>query len=416
MNRQNLCEWLAWLERAHPSEIDLGLERIRQVADRLSLGSDARVLTVAGTNGKGSCVTFASALIQGSGRKVGTYTSPHILHYCERVRIDGVPVSEAQMCEAFTAVDEARGEVSLTYFEFGTLAALWLFARHQVDVMVLEVGLGGRLDAVNIIDADVAVITSIALDHEAWLGSDREAIGREKAGIARSGRPLICADREPPESVLSAARHLGAPVERIGVDFEITEQASGYTFCRGERRVNLPSLHLPAASAAAAIVAVETLGIAIDELALVRLANQTQLPGRMQRLRSGRVSYMLDVAHNPAATEYLAAKLRVQRPAGRLHCVFAVMADKDIDGVLAPLTPLVDTWYLAQLSDVPRAAAPEVLADRLANAKANVVQVGSMATCLAQAAAAAGDDDLVLVCGSFFTVSAALALLVPDGS
>ncbi|WP_339898630.1 bifunctional tetrahydrofolate synthase/dihydrofolate synthase [uncultured Gilvimarinus sp.] len=430
MGFTQLDDWLAWLEQAHPTEIDLGLDRVRQVLERLPLGDLPPVITVAGTNGKGSCVTAASALLMAAGWCVGSYTSPHIMHYCERVRIAGKAVSEADMCRAFAVVDAARAQVSLTYFEFGTLAALVLFCQQNVDVMVLEVGLGGRLDAVNVIAPDVAVITSIAIDHEAWLGSDRESIGREKAGIMRAGKPVICVDSDPPASLLQYAADIGAPLRLIGRDF-IVQNAAGEAQpaanvnasaeswrlfdVASSKSLALPAVSLVTASVAAAIEAVSALGVDVESLTLADVLGGLQLPGRMQRLHYGATPVLLDVAHNPAATAYLAEVVARQHTPGRVVALVAMMADKDIAGALQPLLPLVDDWLAVGLEDVARAADVDTLAAIIAQSGGQVSVCPDMADGLARLSAAdLSEDDLLLVFGSFFTVAAAMAILAPD--
>lgn len=410
MKHQSLDAWLAWLERAHPSEIDLGLDRIGQVLKRLSLTFAPQIITVAGTNGKGSCVACASALLKAQGYSVGSYTSPHLRHYCERVAINGQPVSEAAMCEAFAAIDAAREEISLTYFEFGTLAAFWLFDRNRVDICVLEVGLGGRLDAVNVLDADVAVITSIDIDHQDWLGSDRETIGWEKAGIMRPARPVVCADPSPPQSIIQHAQKLGAELVQIEQDFSIKTERGTVFYASGGVQVPLANVHLPLPSVAAAIKAVSLLAGPPDVEIVRDVVAQTHLPGRRQWLPVGEHSVLLDVAHNPAATELLARCIRAHAGA-RVHYVFAVMADKDIDAILNHLQGERGPWYLAQLQNVSRAASPRMLADKLVARGWQVAAIAPVADCLRQALDAAAQGDLVVVFGSFFTVSEALATL-----
>jgi dihydrofolate synthase/folylpolyglutamate synthase len=418
MRFTQLNDWLSWLEQAHPSEIDLGLERVGQVLARMQRPSRARVITVAGTNGKGSCVAVASALLQAAGLRVGSYTSPHIHHYCERVRINADKVSEADMCRAFAAVDRARQATSLTYFEFGTLAALALFAEHNVDVMVLEVGLGGRLDAVNVIDPDVAVITSIGIDHVAWLGSDRDSIGREKAGIMRTGKPVICTEPKPPASLLQHAAAIGAPLQLLGRDFTLELSGSDTTqqrwrLCsqRDQSSIDLPATSLVIDSVAAAIEAVKALGVELAELDLTPVLSTLALPGRMQWLTLGATPALLDVAHNPAATGYLAQALQRRATSGRVVAVVAMMADKDIAGTLQPLLGVVDEWWAVGLPDVPRAASAQTLAATIAK------RGGTARTCanldaalkqLTQPAYSLGADDVLVLFGSFFTVAAAL--------
>jgi dihydrofolate synthase/folylpolyglutamate synthase len=429
MRFTQLDDWLTWLEQAHPTEIDLGLDRLRQVLARLVLPDLPPVITVAGTNGKGSCVSAASALLQAAGFCVGSYTSPHIQHYCERVQINAVPVREAAMCRAFDIVDQARGDVSLTYFEFGTLAALVLFGQQAVDVMVLEVGLGGRLDAVNIIDPDVAVITSIAIDHEAWLGNDRESIGREKAGIMRAAKTAICVDTDPPASLLQYADDIGASLRLIGRDFVIDTASSENNPIPDKTpwrlidnhsgvALSVPPVSLVSSSVAAAIEAVKALGVDVAALDLADVFGGLTLPGRMQNARFGGTPVLIDVAHNPAATTYLAQVVAARQTSGRVVAAVAMMADKDIAGSLQPLMGLVDCWLPVGLADVPRAASPESLAAVISASGANVTPFASLADALSGLNTgeplSLGEDDLLLVFGSFFTVAAALAILAPD--
>ncbi|UTF60983.1 bifunctional tetrahydrofolate synthase/dihydrofolate synthase [Gilvimarinus sp. DA14] len=413
MTELSLAQWLARIERAHPTEIDLGLERTQQVYKTLNLPRPPKVLTVAGTNGKGSCVALASALLQTAGLKVGAYTSPHLHHYCERVQINGASVSDADMCLAFQAIERARGDISLTYFEFGTLAALWLFADKAVDVAVLEVGLGGRLDAVNIIDADVAVITSVALDHEAWLGNDRETIGREKAGVARAGQPLVCADPNPPLSVQRYAEAIGAKALWLGEHFHMQKVADCWQFSSPELTISFPAIKLPANSVAAAVMAVAHLGVALAPTQIAQCVARVNLTGRMQTLEYQGRRVVLDVAHNPAATTHLLDNLSLPK-AAKVHWVFAIMADKDIAATVEPLLKLPGCWYLPKLPGVERAAAPQVVAQTLAQAGAQVREQGEFAHCLAAAVSQAEEDDLVVILGSFFTVAAALDILQPQ--
>ncbi|MCP8898853.1 bifunctional tetrahydrofolate synthase/dihydrofolate synthase [Gilvimarinus xylanilyticus] len=413
MPARSLDQWLAWLERAHPTEIDLGLERIARVYQALALPRPPRVLTVAGTNGKGSCVAFAAAILQDAGLKVGSYTSPHLHHYCERVRINAEPVSDAAMCRAFTAVDQARGDTSLTYFEFGTLAALWLFAEARVDVAVLEVGLGGRLDAVNIIDPDVAVITSIAIDHEAWLGSDRNVIALEKAGIARPGIPLVCADRQPPESLAPFLVDLGAQPVWLGSDFSMVSKGQAWHFKTGSLTVDFPALALPADSVAAAIVACEKLGVSVTAKALQQCAAQIQLPGRMQALEIAGARVIVDVAHNPAAAEHLVDRLPLPEGA-QVHWVIAMMADKDIAATLQPLQAVPGRWYLGELENIARAASPQTLGAHLAEFGVSDCYMAPVSQCLDKALESVAPGDIIVVLGSFFTVAAALQHLSPN--
>ena len=425
MRHETLDAWLGWLEQRHPQEIDLGLARIRAVAERLELlQPQARVLTVAGTNGKGSCVAATAYLLRRAGHRVGVFTSPHLQHYCERIAVDGAPVSETEVCQAFAAIDAASGDISLTYFEYGALAALEVFRRRDVDIMVLEVGLGGRLDAVNILDADVAVVTSIELDHQDWLGNSRESIGAEKAGIFRSAKPAVCADPAPPESLLTDAAEIGASLHRLNRDFGFETQGDtwrwwGTELNSGQAEENsgqkeeaqkfeqLPLAALPLPSLAAAIQSVRLLGVTLQHQWLKDLS-RVSLPGRFQRIVRAEREFILDVSHNPAATHYLASRLDALPAQGRTHAVVAMMADKDCQGSLEALAGQVDTWWLARLPEVPRAASPEQLAAALLAQNAEPAGEGSMAECIEQCVRETEKGDRIVILGSFFTVAAAL--------
>jgi len=422
MKHPPLDVWLELLENRHPVKIDLGLERVATVAARLGLLAPAPlVITVAGTNGKGSCVAVLEYLLRRCGYRVGSFTSPHLLAFNERIRIQGQPVSDAPICRAFGDIEAARGATGLTYFEFNTLAALQIMRDEYVDVAVLEVGLGGRLDAVNIVDADVAVITSIDLDHTEWLGTGRSQIALEKAGIARPGRPLICADPEPPEALV---RHLAARQVAplfIGPDFASTQIGDGGPLslrCRqadGSEIIYAPLAlpRVPVGSAVAAVQALQAAGIVPEHLAVQAAFAEVQLPGRYQTkiFRDRRV--ILDVAHNPAASSYLAAKLAKEK-CRQVLLVAAIMKDKDIAGFIEPLQQIAERWFLASLSSSARACSADQLASMVYNAGGRASTHDSVEAALAAAAASAGADDLIVVCGSFITVGAALALISAD--
>lgn len=418
MQFPSLNDWLAWLEQSHPQEIDLGLDRIRQVAERLQLlNPSAKVVTVAGTNGKGSCVTALAALLRKAGMKTGVFTSPHLLHYCERINVDGTPVSEQDVCEAFEAIHGACEDISLTYFEYGTLAALKIFDKYQVDAMLLEVGLGGRLDAVNIIDADIAVITSIELDHQDWLGNDRESIGYEKAGIIRPSKPMICADPNPPHSVQEMAEKLSAASHFINKDFSFCAGSASWTWQgKGHTQqplvladLRLPVLPLP--SLAAALQAAGLLGIDVSSLDVSGLLSDLRVPGRFQRLTYRDRQFILDVAHNPAATEYLANRLQREPCSGQTFGIVAMMADKDRSNSLGNLTHVINRWYLADLSFQSRAATCEQLGQDLGQLSVSVAGRGEMVSCIDQVVEATQIDDRIVIFGSFYTVAAALTVL-----
>lgn len=421
----SLNDWLTRLESLHPKAIDMGLDRVADVAQRMGLQLDCPVITVGGTNGKGStCAMLESMLLQG-GYRVGLYTSPHLLHFNERARINGEMATDAMLCESFDKVEAARGEVSLTYFEFTTLAILKLFAQAGLDAVILEVGLGGRLDAVNIIDADVAIVTSVDLDHMDYLGDNREKIGYEKAGIFRSGRAAICSDPAPPASLLAHAAAIGADLWLFGRDFNYSGDRQQWNFGgRSQRRNALayPSLRganqLLNASAALAALEVlrERLPLSAQEVrsGLVMV----DLPARFQVL-PGRPAVILDVAHNPHAAATLAQNLDNMGFHPYTFAVFGAMADKDIAGVVAQLKDRIDHWYLADLP-LPRAARATSLAQTLrdagvreseqAGAQRSIRCFASPAEAFIEAKVRAGENDRIAVFGSFLTVAGVMAL------
>ncbi|MFD0740522.1 bifunctional tetrahydrofolate synthase/dihydrofolate synthase [Lysobacter koreensis] len=423
---QTLSEWLEYIERIHPKSIDMGLERVREVAQRLGLGRPARhVITVGGTNGKGSTVAFIEAIARAAGLRVGAYTSPHLLAYNERVRIDGHDASDAALVAAFEAIEAARGEVPLTYFEYGTLAALWLFERAQLDLAILEVGLGGRLDATNLVDPDVAVITTVDLDHQDYLGDDREAIGFEKAGIARAWKPLVLGDDDPPSSVLGHAYAIGASAVRIGCDFffEPTPDDADADQWRWREvgfAVDLPRPGLAAPAqlrnAATAIAALRALDVELSDAALREGVARAQVPGRLQRFERDGVEIVVDVGHNPQAARELAAWLAATSPTGRTFAVFAALGDKDVAGVVEALAGAVTHWHLAGLAEhAPRGTDVAGLARQLVGtAAATGVQHADVAAALAAARAQAHAGDRVLVFGSFHTAAEALRRLAVE--
>lgn len=412
MRFDNLDDWLRWQESLHPSEIELGLERVRTVLTRLDLARpDFTVVTVAGTNGKGSSVAMLESILHAAGYHVGTFTSPHLLRYNERIRIGGEPVTDAELCAAFDRIDTVRDDISLTYFEFGTLAAIDCLQQRGVEIAVLEVGLGGRLDAVNVLDADVALITPVDVDHVAWLGSDRETIGVEKAGVMRTGRPVVVSDPQPPQSVLQHADELGAPLALAGRDYHYKVQGVQWRWVAGERSRN--ALPLPAlrgdfqlANAAGVLMVLVWLGerYPVSQQAVRSGLLAVQLPGRFQVL-PGRPMQILDVAHNPHSARALAQALTRQPCPGRTLAVLGMLDDKDITATVASLRTLVDDWYLASL-DAPRGAT----AARLCEALGGEGQCfDNVASARAAALAAADENDRVVIFGSFYTVAVALA-------
>lgn len=415
---KTLSEWLDHQQRQHPRAIALGLERVREVALRMQLRRPAPlVVTVGGTNGKGSTVAFLEAMLRAAGRRVGAYTSPHLLRYNERLRIDGAETDDATLVAAFERIESARGDTPLTYFEYGTLAALAICAERSLEVALLEVGLGGRLDAVNLVDSDVAIVTTVDLDHLDWLGADREAIAREKAGIFRAGRPAIIAEARPPATLLAEARRIGAVAIRRGHDYGFEPAPAGWRWWHRDGTVlALPEPAMPApaqhANAAAAIAALHALraAIAVEPAAIAQGVAGARASARLQRL-PGTPAVWVDVAHNPQAARELAGWLRAQPAGGATHAVFAALGDKDIAGIVSALATEVDEWYLAPLDRVsPRGLDAVALRARLGlPPSVPVREAASVDAALDAALAAAAPTDRVLAFGSFHTAAAALA-------
>ncbi len=415
----NIEQWLAHIEDQHPQNIALGLERVREVATRMQLGQPAaHTLVVGGTNGKGSTVAFIEAIGRAAGYRVGTYTSPHLLRYNERVRIDGAEADDAALVEAFEAVEAARGDTPLTYFEYGTLAALWLFQRENLDLAVLEVGLGGRLDAVNIVDADVAVITTVDIDHRDWLGDDREAIGMEKAGIIRGWKPVVLGEIDPPSSVLRRAYLVGANAIRFGSDYfaePIDETSWRWRDVSTTLELPQPQLWAPVqrVNAAAAIAALSAAELEIPQAAWAEGIASATVAGRLQAFERDGVEILVDVGHNPQAARELAAALATRPASGRTLAVYAALADKDVHGVVQALQPRVDQWLLAGLDgEGSRGQSAQALQARLQDTAAAAAPMhDSVGQALQQALEQARAGDRVLVFGSFHTVAAALHVL-----
>jgi dihydrofolate synthase/folylpolyglutamate synthase len=416
-NATELGDWLNHLEQLHPSVIDMGLQRVAQVRDAMSLRPSFPVIIVGGTNGKGSTCSMLSTAYRAAGYKVGTYTSPHLLRYNERVAIDLQPASDADIVQSFRAIEAARGDISLTYFEFGTLAAMRQFIDAKVDVAILEVGLGGRLDAVNVFEPDVSAVVSVDLDHQGFLGDTREAIGFEKAGIFRSGKPAFCADPNPPSSLLAHAESIGADLQLIGRDFGYTNETTQWRW-RG-RQGQKPGLPFPALRGAyqlgnaSLVIAIldalyERLPVGITDIKRGLL--EVELAGRYQVL-PGRPSIVLDVAHNPHAARALAQNLDNQGFFQRTQAVFGMMADKDIAGVIECVKDRIDVWHVATLA-TPRAATAEVLAQAIAAAGgARRVQLHEdIASAFQSARSVASENDRIVAFGSFYTVADVLAL------
>jgi dihydrofolate synthase/folylpolyglutamate synthase len=413
----DLARWLDWQQSLHPRLIDLGLERVSRVLSRTGWRRPAcPVVTVAGTNGKGSCVALLASMLRAGGYRVGAFTSPHLVDYRERIRVDGEKVSEASLVAAFERIADALGPDSLTFFEFNTLAALLVFETAAPDAIVLEVGMGGRLDAVNLVDADVAILVSVGLDHMEWLGADVEAIGREKAGIFRRDRPAVVGAGPVPRSVVACAREAGADLRIFGQDFDGRENADGSWDYRDATGV-LPGLPAPGlgggvqvTNAAATLAALRALGqrVPLTRQAIERGLRNANLPGRFQRIAAAAgFEWVLDVAHNPDSARVLAANLARCGVPGRTIAVCGMLADKDVESVVEILRDRVDDWIAAG-TDGPRALDDAALAAR-ARARGVVMALGgAVPEALERAAAVAARGDRVVVFGSFHTVGPAL--------
>ncbi len=410
MSGRPLAEWLEFIERQHPKAIALGLDRVREVLGRLDAAPRCPVFTVGGTNGKGSTCAMLEAILRAAGCRAGLYSSPHLRRYNERVRLGGREASDDALAEAFAAVERARSGVPLTYFEFGTLAAAWFFAREKPDALVLEVGLGGRLDAVNAFDADCAVLTSVGIDHVEFLGPTREDIGREKAGIFRTGKPAVVAEPDPPRSVLAAT----AQLLLLGRDFGYVPQDAQWAYWGpGARRPGLahPALRgaIQLRNAAAALAALDAMRarfpVGMQEVR--QGLAEVSLPGRFQVL-PGRPRVVLDVAHNPEAASVLAQNLAASGYSPQTIAVFGMLRDKDIAGVVRAVAPRIGRWHLATLPG-PRGAAASELSQVLRREKvdAPASEHTDVSQALAAARREAGDDDKIVVFGSFLTVAGA---------
>jgi len=415
----DLAGWLAYIEQQHPQTIALGLERVERVRAAMGLAPAVPVITVAGTNGKGSTCAMLEAMLSAAGYRVGLYTSPHLLRYNERVRIAGREADDASLAAAFARVEAARsgkdGDTRLTYFEFGTLAAVDLFLRSALDVLVLEVGMGGRLDAVNAFDADCAIITSVGLDHMDYLGVTREAIGHEKAGIFRAGKPAVLADPAAPASVLAHAQAIGARLLRIGQEFGCDSDSGQWSFWGPTGRKSglpYPALHgrIQLQNASAALAALETLRerLPVSLRALRQGLAEVKLPGRFELL-PGHPALVLDVAHNPQSAAVLAQNLSDLAPCSGTSAVFGMLRDKDIGGVVKLLAPHIDRWFVCTLPP-PRGALATELAQVLRQAGVGAVrEFENPALAYAAACSEAGENDRIIVFGSFHTVADVLA-------
>ncbi|WP_293268120.1 bifunctional tetrahydrofolate synthase/dihydrofolate synthase [Neptunomonas sp.] len=419
MNRSefSLEQWLSWMEQSHPVAIDLGLGRVQAVFNRLSLNFDnVHVVTVAGTNGKGSTVAILDAIYRQSGYRTVCYTSPHLQIYNERVRLNGLLVDDRTLVDAFNAIDVACEDVSLTYFEMGTLAALWIVAEQQPDVALLEVGLGGRLDAINVVDADVSVITTIDVDHVDWLGSDREKIGWEKAGVFRKDKPAVCGELNPPLSIENYALELGSRLRQVNKSFEYQVQGNHWTW-RGcdinDESLffdDLPLPRLPLQNAATAIQTVLMSDLKCTPANIAMGLRDAKVSGRMESAEYQGRHFILDVAHNPQSATYLAEQL-IALENNNVQLVLGMLADKDCAAVIKALSPVVACWHLVTL-DVPRGQTAEQLSVHVSSmSDATIICHDTVASAIDTLIGNEGDTNLIVVAGSFYTVGDAYPVL-----
>ena len=413
---KRLEQWLKWQEGLHFTAIELGLERCRQVAANLGLLRPAHsVISVAGTNGKGSSVVLLDEILRAAGYRTGRYTSPHLLRYSERICVNGREIGADELCAAFERIDRARAGISLTYFEFGTLAALALFRAHQVEIALLEVGLGGRLDAVNVLDADAALITSIDLDHQQWLGDNRERIAREKAGILRNRAPAVCSDPNPPRAILDCAGALGAPLSLPGRDYFYAINGDHWDW--RSAATELTDLPRPlrysdfqVQNAAGVLMLLDKIRPAypVDRAAVQAGINRFRLNGRLQII-PGEVQKVLDVAHNPQAARALAENLRLIPCVGKTHILIGMLKDKDYRGVLKPLNMVADSWNIVSLAGQRGTPAPALMAELKSLGVSQPVRAfAAVKPALARLSRAARPGDRIVITGSFITVGEAL--------
>ena len=413
--KRSLDDWLGYQQKIHPRDIELGLDRVRAVWLHMGVPPIAKtVITVGGTNGKGSTVAFLEAMLIAGGNRVGVFTSPHLLRYNERVRVFGRNVDDDALIDAFERIEHARGDIALTYFEFGTLAALWIFAQSELDVAVLEVGLGGRLDAVNIIDADASIVTTVDLDHQDWLGNDVDTIGREKAGIFRKDRPAIVGSIEAPRGLLEEVQRIDTQLIRAGIDFEVLVSERRWLWMSGETMLELPFPALAAPvqtnNAASAIAALHALKhrIAWNPDAIADGVRNASVAARLQRFtKEGAADLVVDVGHNPQAARVLANWLRANP--SRTVAVFGALSDKDVAGIVAPFDGLIERWMIGGLdAETSRGLSAAALVARLGGTLASATEYSTITHALDAARAAARDGETILAFGSFFVAADAL--------
>lgn len=409
-----LAQWLVYIEALHPKSIAMGLDRVRKVADRLALNPDFPIITIAGTNGKGSTCAMLESIYRRAGYRVGSYASPHLARYNERIRINQQTISDDDLCDAFLAVENARGEITLTYFEIGTLAAVWHFVKSGLDVAILEVGMGGRLDAVNVFEPTCSILTSIDLDHMEYLGDTREMIGTEKAGIFRANKLAICGDESPPKTVTDFALEIDADLQLIGRDFKVSKTPEGWEYDAGKGKLALPPLALRGDfqlnNAACAICAVQNLNdvLPVADDGIGESLKHVVLVGRFHQLHDAPL-IIVDVAHNPQAAKSLADNLQNNRCGGRTLGVFAMLADKDVAGVVSALILHISAWYLADINSARGAKAKDLAVYLQAQSQqGQTAQFDNVAEALLAACEEANKNDRIIVFGSFYTVADAI--------
>jgi dihydrofolate synthase / folylpolyglutamate synthase len=415
-----LSAWLEWLETLHEKKVDLGLERVKAVLSSIGLLKPSyKIITVAGTNGKGSCVALLESVFQQAGYRVGAFTSPHLWRFNERIRVDGREMTDAEIVEIFGAIDDARGDVTLSYFEYSTIAAIFLFARQSVDIALLEVGLGGRLDAVNAVDADVSLIASIDLDHQEWLGSSRDLIAVEKAGIMRNDRLAVIGDRDPPDSLIAYAQAVGAKLAILGRDFDCAESGSSdWQFQPGhDVPLSLPwpkfggTVQLANIACCTMVVNALSRELPVTTQALAKGITGARLPGRIDRHQLGGVEWIFDIAHNPAAAAVFSSELVGDRFSGRTFAVFAVMADKDVTGVVQPFIDIVDEWVVTDTNADRGAQVGELMAILERKEAKHFSSRRSIVDAVSRVVKLAVKGDRVLVFGSCYLVGPAMTAL-----
>jgi dihydrofolate synthase/folylpolyglutamate synthase len=408
----NLAAWLDYIEALHPKSIAMGLDRVNVVKQRLNLNPQFPIVIVAGTNGKGSTCAMLEHIYHAAGYSVGTYSSPHLLRYNERVRLNSQEVSDEDLVKAFVAVEQARQDTELTYFEYGTLAAVWHLMQKQVDVAILEVGLGGRLDAVNVFEPDSTIVTSIDLDHMEFLGDTRECIGAEKAGVFRVNIPAICGDENPPNSLIEYANRIGAPLKLIGRDFKVEADKESWAYRADQFSIEhmpMPTLigDFQLNNAACVLTTIQSLQhlLPVQVDAIETGLKTVKLAGRFQSW-SNNPDIILDVAHNPHAAKSLAINLKQSRHQGKTIAVFAMLADKDITGVIQALSSEIDAWYVSTIDNIRGAAASslsKMILDTLPSAEVKIFN--QVVDAFHQACIDANENDRIITLGSFFTVA-----------